>query len=72
MTDAEFKESEDSARVCLAVAVLPSLGCVVCCPDLAAFPPKVLWAKLCSMRRRVLIYGYGGGYNSRGDWHVFE
>ena len=40
-------------------------------PVLAAFPPKVLHAKLASMKRRGLINGYPG-YDSRGDWHVLS
>ena len=38
-------------------------------PVLAAFPAKVLHAKLASMKRRGIIDGYPG-FDSRGDWHV--
>lgn len=38
-------------------------------PELAAFPEKVLHAKLSSMSRRGLIEG-GGHFLSRCDWHV--
>lgn len=38
-------------------------------PTLAAFPLKVLVAKLNSMAKRGLING-GGTVDCRGDWHV--
>lgn len=41
------------------------------CPQLAAFPLKVLHAKLESMAKRGLIGG-GGHWESRGDWCVDE
>lgn len=46
---------------------LPSLQDVV--PALAAFPEKVLRAKLASMARRRLVHGCACG--CRGDWHVY-
>jgi hypothetical protein len=57
-------------KYCPCYAIMPSLGCAVCCPELATFPAKVVWAKLCSMSRRGLIEGGGCGVDCRGDWHV--
>lgn len=54
---------------CACALIMPSLGCGACHPDLAAFPEKVLHAKLRSMARRGLIDG-GGHVRSRGDWRL--